>query len=56
MLLQAEAVSELVDVGANEGQYAQDRCDSGYRGRIVSCEPAQSPYEASTARCGDTAT
>jgi Lon protease-like protein len=41
---------------ANEGQYAQDRCDIGCRGRIVSCEPVQIPSEASTTRCGDTAT
>ena len=54
MLLQTAAVSELID--ANEGQYAKNRCDGGYRGRLVSCERVQSPCEASTARCGDAAT
>jgi FkbM family methyltransferase len=48
MLLQSQNVSQLIDIGANEGQYARDLRDSGYRGHIISCEPIQALYEAAT--------
>ena len=41
-ILDALGVELVADVGANEGQYANDRWGGGYRG--------------STARCGDAAT
>lgn len=49
MLLASLSISQLVDVGANEGQYALDLRECGYRGRIISCEPLLAAYEVAVA-------
>jgi FkbM family methyltransferase len=49
MLLASLSIKQLVDVGANEGQYARDLRECGYRRRIISCEPLLSAYEVAVA-------
>jgi FkbM family methyltransferase len=44
------AVNCVVDVGANIGEFAQHVRKLGYRGRIVSIEPASKPYAELAAR------
>jgi len=43
-ILSALSIAQLIDVGANEGQYAEDIRDAGYSGRIISCEPVEQPF------------
>lgn len=35
----------VIDIGANEGQYAQELINAGYTGKIISFEPIQKPWE-----------
>jgi len=44
------AVNCVIDVGANVGEFAQHVRKLGYRGRIVSIEPASKPYAELAAR------
>ena len=48
-LLQRAAPSLVVDVGANQGQYAGELRECGYRGRIESFEPQREAYARLTA-------
>lgn len=44
-LLRANEIDVVLDVGANEGPFAQTLRRAGYRGRIVSLEPQLRAYE-----------
>ena len=53
-VLAAHAVSCVVDVGANVGQYGRDLREAGFRGRIASFEPQPAAHdELSAAARGD---
>lgn len=50
-LLRTRDIRQILDVGANTGQYGSLlRSDHGYRGRILSFEPLTSAHAALTAR------
>lgn len=49
-LMRGLSIDLVLDVGANEGQYALELRRWGYRGRIVSFEPLSSPFRALRAR------
>jgi len=44
-LLRHLDIDQVVDVGANVGQYAESLREIGYEGRILSLEPLTEPYE-----------
>lgn len=44
-LLQQQQINLVLDVGANEGQFAAELRTSGYTGKIVSYEPLPGPHE-----------
>ena len=56
LMLRADAIDVVVDVGANEGQYALSLRQAGWSGRIVSYEPQGAVVDTLTARAaGDNA-
>ncbi len=44
-MLRSRGINTILDVGANEGQFAQMLRDEGYDGRIISFEPLSSAWE-----------
>ena len=50
-MLRADAITVVLDVGANEGQYARSLRHHGWTGRIVSFEPQAAPFEVLAANC-----
>lgn len=44
-MLRLLGTETIVDIGANEGQYARYLRDSGFAGRIVSVEPLARPFQ-----------
>lgn len=49
-LLAAHEIDVVVDVGANDGEYATVIRQLGYGGRIISFEPVQDPFQRLSAR------
>ncbi|MBR0959032.1 FkbM family methyltransferase [Bradyrhizobium japonicum] len=49
--LQSRSVNLVLDVGANEGQFAQDLRLQGYTGRVVSFEPVLDVFKRLEKRC-----
>lgn len=44
-LLKWKNIEYVLDVGANEGQYAQELFDTGFKGSIISIEPTSLAYQ-----------
>lgn len=43
--LQSRNIKEILDIGANEGQFASAVIDAGYEGLVISCEPLSLPHK-----------
>jgi FkbM family methyltransferase len=48
--LRSRNINLVLDVGANQGQYAQELRSQGYTGRIFSFEPTSGPFESLSRR------
>jgi FkbM family methyltransferase len=44
-LLDDAAITTVIDVGANEGQFAQDLRKIGFKGKIISFEPGKNAFD-----------
>ena len=44
-ILELRNISVVLDIGANRGQFAQKLRETGFKGRIISCEPIPAEYE-----------
>ncbi len=44
MLLQHQNIDQVIDIGANTGQFAESLYDFGYTGKVVSFEPVSSAH------------
>ena len=44
-ILRNFSIRSVIDVGANQGQYAQGLIDNGYKGKLYSFEPISSVFE-----------
>jgi FkbM family methyltransferase len=53
LILAAQGITLILDVGANEGQYGQWLRESGYTGRIASFEPLSAPFARLSALAAD---
>lgn len=53
MLMRERRIATLIDVGANQGQYAEHIRSAGFAGAILSFEPGEAAYSrlVATARC-----
>ena len=51
MLLERLETTVVIDIGANEGQYAADLRIAGYHGQIVSVEPLSAAHAALIRQC-----
>ena len=51
-LIRHEGIHTVFDVGANVGHYGVELREGGYRGRIISFEPAAKAFAALSARAG----
>jgi FkbM family methyltransferase len=52
-LLRDRGVSTVIDVGANEGQYALKLLEARYRDSIISVEPLRAPFDVLAAKAAN---
>ncbi|MFZ1743858.1 MAG: FkbM family methyltransferase [Pontixanthobacter sp.] len=48
--LHDQSIGQVIDIGANQGQFAQQLLDKGYRGTMHCCEPLSEAHAALTLR------
>lgn len=48
--LHRHGITTVIDIGANEGQYATKLLDARYEGKIISVEPLHAPFEELSAK------